>query len=106
MPDNANRLPPDFDIDPRQRQAFERIRRRTRLAQAGVCFWVFASTFVIVPLIFRHHPLWFIAIATGIIGGIAGYFLPVNVPMPRQPPRDADSPYGIYDPNGPHGPRS
>jgi hypothetical protein len=26
--------------------------------------------------------------------------------MPRQPPRDSDSPYGIYDPNGPHGPRS
>ena len=51
MRDGANRLPPDFDIDPRQRQAFERIRRRTRLAQAGVCCWVFASTFIIVPLI-------------------------------------------------------
>ena len=86
MRDNSNRLPPDFDIDPRQRQAFERIRRRTRLAQAGVCCWVFASTFVIVPLIFRHHPLWIVAIATGIIAGIGGYFLPVNVPMPRTTP--------------------
>jgi hypothetical protein len=97
---------PDFDIDPRQRRAFERIRRRTRLAQAGVFCWVFASTFVIVPLIFRHPPLWFIAVATGIIGAIIGYFLPVNTPMPRQPPRDSDQPYGVYDPRGPHGPRS
>ena len=106
MRNDANRLPPDFDIDPRQRQAMERIRRRTRLSQAAVCCWVFASTFVIVPLVFRHHPLWIIAIATGIIGGIAGYFLPVNVPMPYQPPRNSDEPYGVYDPRGPHGPRS
>lgn len=106
MRDESPRSRPDFDIDPRQQQAFERVRRRTRLAQAGVCCWVFASTFVIVPLIFRHSPLWIVAIVTGIIGAIIGYLLPVNVPMPRQPPRDSDQPYGVYDPRGPYGPRS
>lgn len=106
MRDDANRLPPDIDIDSRRRQALDRIVRRTRLTQAGICYWIFASTLVIVPLIFRHHPLWILAVVTGIIGGIIGYFLPVNVPMPRQPPRDSDHPYGVYDPRGPHGPRS
>jgi len=106
MRDDSSRPQPDFDIDPRQRQAFERVRRRTRLTQAGVCCWVFASTFVIVPLIFRHQPLWIVAAATGIIGGIIGYFLPTNVPMSREKPWDSDQPYGVYDPRGPYGPRS
>jgi hypothetical protein len=106
MRDNPSPLRPDFDIDPRQRKTMERIRRRARLQSAAILFWIFASTFVIVPLIFQHRPLWVIAIATGVIGGIAGYFIPTNVPMPREQPRNPDEPYGVYDPRGPHGPRS
>lgn len=104
MRDDPSR--PDFDLDPRQRQLMERIRRRARLQSAGILFWIFASTFVIVPLIFRHQPLWIVAGVTGIIAGIIGYFIPVNMPMPHQTPHDPDQPYGVYDPRGPHGPRS
>ncbi len=96
---------PEFDLDPRQRQMWERIRRRARLTQAAVLCWIFASTFIVVPLIFRHPPLWVVAVVTGIVGAIIGWFLPTNTPMPR-PPQDPNQPYGIYDPRGPYGPRS
>jgi hypothetical protein len=94
------------DLDARQRQMWQRKARKARLQQAGILFWIFASTFIIVPLIFHHQPLWVIAIITGIVGAIIGWLLPTNVPMPRQPDRDSNEPYGIYDPRGPHGPRS
>jgi hypothetical protein len=94
------------DIDARQRLMWQRKARKARLQQAAILFWIFASTFVIVPLIFRHQPLWFIAIVTGIAGAIIGWLLPTNVPMPRPPERNGNEPYGVYDPRGPHGPRS
>ncbi len=106
MRDKNSPLSPDFDIDPRQRILWEKMRRRARLTQAGFCFWLFASTFVVVPLVFRHHPLWIVAIATGVVAGVIGFFLPVNIPMPRQGPWGGDQPYGVYDPRGPNGPRS
>ena len=97
---------PEFDLDPRERQMWERLRRRARLTQAGICFWLFASTFVVVPLIFRHQPLWVVAIVTGLAAAVIGWFLPTNVPVPNRTHRDPNQPYGIYDPRGPHGPRS
>jgi hypothetical protein len=105
MYDNSDR--PNFlDIDAKQRRFYERQRRKARLSSAAILFWIFASTFVIVPLIFRHSPLWIVAGATGIIGAIIGWLLPTNVPMPRPPDRDPSQPYGVYDPRGPYGPRS
>jgi hypothetical protein len=94
------------DIDARQRLMWQRKARKARLQQAGILFWIFASTFVIVPLIFHHSPLWIVAIATGVIGAIVGWLLPTNVPMPHPPNHDSDRPYGVYDPRGPYGPRS
>lgn len=125
MPDDPLRPPPDilddplglrpappretmeFDLDPRERQMLARMRRRARMTQASILFWMFASTFVVVPLIFRHPPLWVIAGATGIVAAVIGWFLPTNVPMPiHRPPHDPSQPYGVYDPKGPHRPRS
>jgi hypothetical protein len=106
MDDHSDRRSPLDNLDPHQRRFLERQRRRARLTQAGILFWIFASTFVIVPLIFRHQPLWVIAITTGIIGAIIGWLLPTNVPVPRPPTHDSSEPYGVYDPRGPHGPRS
>ena len=94
------------DVDARQRLMWQRKQRKARLQQAGILFWIFASTFVVVPLVFHHSPLWFVAIATGVTGAIIGWFLPTNVPMPRPPTHDSDQPYGVYDPRGPYGPRS
>jgi hypothetical protein len=104
--DKNSRAPFSSDVDARQRQLWQRRARKARLQQAGILCWIFASTFIVVPLIFRHSPLWVIAIVTGIIGAIVGWLLPTNVPMPQPPTRDADGPYGVYDPRGPHGPRS
>jgi hypothetical protein len=94
------------DLDAQQRQMWQRKARKARFQQAGILFWIFASTFIIVPLIFHHQPLWVIAIVTGIVGAIIGWLLPTNVPVPRQPDRDSNEPYGVYDPRGPYGPRS
>jgi hypothetical protein len=105
MYDESDR-PAFDDIDARQQRMWQRKARKARFQQAGILFWIFASTFVIVPLIFHHSPMWIVAITTGIIGGIVGWLLPTNVPTPRPPPRDSDRPYGVYDPRGPHGPRS
>lgn len=100
---------PDWmlELNPKERALYQRLQRRAKLTQAAVGFWLFASPLVIVPLIFRWHPLWLAAIVVGIAGAIIGFLLPTNVmPPPRHPQWDSDTPYGVYDPRGPLGPRS
>lgn len=96
------------NLDARQSRMWQRKIRKARLTSAATLCWIFASTFIVVPLIFRGSPLWIVAIVTGIIGAVVGYLLPTNVPVPHDTPRggDSDMPYGVYDPRGPHGPRS
>lgn len=105
---HSERPPSIDDLDARQNRMWRRKVRKARLTSAAILCWIFASTFIVVPLIFRNSPLWIVAIVTGIIGAIVGYLLPTNVPVPRDTPRsgDNDRPYGVYDPRGPHGPRS
>lgn len=104
---HSERPPTIDDLDARQNRMWQRKVRRARLTSAAILCWIFASTFIVVPLIFRNSPLWIVAIVTGIIGAVVGYLLPTNVPVPRDTPRhDSDRPYGVYDPRGPYGPRS
>ncbi len=106
MQDTPERRSSLDDLDPWQRRFLERQRRKARITQAAILCWIFASTFIVVPLIFRHSPLWIVGGVAGIAGAVIGWLLPTNVPMPRPPEHDPNQPYGIYDPRGPYGPRS
>jgi len=96
---------PGFDLDPRERQRWMRQTRRVKTVQALVVFWLCASPFVVVPLLLHHAPWWVAAAVAGVAGAVVGYLLPTNVPLPRYTPNTGGA-YGVYDPRGPHGPRS
>lgn len=96
----------EFDIDPRERQQWQRQVRGAKLRQAAVLCWLLGSPFAVVPLFFGSSPWWVVAIIGAIVGVVVGYLLPVNVPPPRRPMLGGDNPYGVYDPRGPHAPRN
>jgi len=101
----SRQLLPELDLDPHEQQQWARQTLRARMMQAAVAFWLCASPFVVVPLVLRHEPWWIATFAAGVVGIIVGYLLPTNVPPPRHAPSVGGA-YGIYDPRGPHGPRS
>lgn len=95
----------DFLLDPRERARIARAVRKAKLMQAVVGFWLLASPLVIVPLLFHWSVPWIAAVVVGMVGAVAGYALPTNIPQPRAMPPGGTA-YGVYDPRGPHGPRS
>ncbi len=97
---------PELEIDPRERQQWQRQVRGVKTRQAAIACWLIGTPLVVMAFLFGGGSWWAIAAIATAIGAVVGYLLPVNVPPPRRPSLGGNSPYGVYDPRGPHAPRN